>query len=201
MAKSSVQVEIWNSATLAENLKAVAELRIQVFKDFPYLYEGSLEYEKNYLKVYLESPRSLFVAVKDQRTLVGLSSAIPLIEETDPVKAPFQKAGLNLSEIFYFGESVLLNPYRGLGLGHRFFDEREKGALSFGTFKRTCFCAVERPKDHPRRPQGYQPLHEFWKKRGYQIKPELQTHFLWTDIGETHETPKTMTFWMKELVL
>lgn len=198
MAKPSVQVEIWTSKDLAHNLNAVAQLRIQVFKDFPYLYQGSLEYEKNYLKVYLESPRSFFVAVKDHQSLVGLSSAIPLEEETDSVKAPFQKAQMNLSKIFYFGESVLLSEYRGLGLGHRFFDEREKFALSFGTFKWTCFCAVDRPISHPRRPPGYKPLHEFWKRRGYSLRPELQTEFLWQDIDDQHQTAKAMTFWMRE---
>lgn len=198
MQAAAIQVEIWNSKDLSQNLKAAAELRIQVFRDFPYLYEGTIDYEKKYLQVYLESSNSLFVAVKDQERLVGLSSAIPLLDETEQVQAPFKRAQMKLSEIFYFGESVLLSSYRGLGLGHTFFDERERGARSQLGFSKTCFCAVERPADHPLRPPNYKPLHDFWKKRGYSMQAELQTEFSWQDIGETKETFKTMTFWMKE---
>lgn len=198
MSSPGVQVEIWKAADLAKNLKAAAQLRIEVFRDFPYLYEGSFEYESEYLKIYLESERSLFVAVWDQAHLVGLSSAIPLQDENESVKVPFVKAGYNLSDIFYFGESVLLKKYRGLGLGNVFFDEREKGARAAGHFDKTCFCAVERPGDHPLRPKEYKPLHEFWKKRGYSLRPELRTHFSWKDVGESQETAKPMTFWMKE---
>ena len=35
----------------------IAKLRIEIFRDFPYLYDGDFEYEKKYLKVYEESQR------------------------------------------------------------------------------------------------------------------------------------------------
>lgn len=202
MNRSQVQVEIWNSKDLEMNLRSAAELRITVFRDFPYLYDGSFEYESDYLNVYLRSDRSVFVAVKDlgrkDHQLVGLSSAIPLRDENESVKTPFLKAGYDLSEVFYFGESVLLKEYRGLGLGNVFFDAREKEALKYSGYDKTSFCAVERPVDHSMRPVDYKPLHGFWKKRGYEVRPELQTYFSWKDVGVNQETPKLMTFWVKE---
>lgn len=195
MSKPDIQVQIWRAPEIAKNLDAIAGLRIRVFRDFPYLYEGSLDYERKYLQVYLNSPRSVMVAALDSGRPVGLSSAIPLADETADVQAPFLRNDFKLSDVFYFGESILLSEYRGLGLGNVFFDEREKAARGF---RQTCFCAVERPADHPLKPAGYRPLHEFWQKRGYAIRTELQTQFSWTDVGEKQETPKTMTFWMKE---
>lgn len=177
----------------------LAKLRITVFRDFPYLYEGSLDYEKEYLKIYSKSERAFLFAVYDGEKMVGATTCIPLSDETNEVQAAFKNAGSDIGKIFYFGESILLTQYRGLGLGHRFFDEREKHAAGFGTFKTTCFCSVERI-NHPAQPADYRPNDAFWIKRGYHKVPELTTTMEWPDIGETISTPKTMIFWTKEIV-
>jgi len=178
----------------------LARLRIAVFRDFPYLYEGTLEYELEYLNTYADADRALLFAVFDGDRMVGATTCIPLADETEEVQAPFRAAGFNLEEVFYFGESILLPEYRGLGLGHRFFDVREAHAASFGAYQLTCFCAVDRPVDHPLRPEGYRPLDMFWAKRGYRLEPGLQTTFSWPDLGETVSTPKTMKFRVRPLI-
>jgi hypothetical protein len=46
-------------------LDDVALLRIEIFCDYPYLYEGDMEYESNYLKTYAEcSDTWLLITVK-----------------------------------------------------------------------------------------------------------------------------------------
>ncbi len=177
----------------------LASLRIAVFRDFPYLYEGSITYEKEYLETYACADRSFLFAVYDGDRMVGATTALPLLDETTDVQQPFRDAGFDLNTIFYFGESILLPEYRGLGLGHRFFDEREAHARQFGQYTVTCFCAVQRPADHPLRPADYQPLDAFWTKRGYQRHPDLQSIFTWPDRGETVSTPKPMLYWMRNL--
>lgn len=177
----------------------LAQLRIAVFRDFPYLYEGSVEYEREYLRTYAASERALLFAVFDAGRMVGATTCIPLADETPEVQAPFRAAGFQLEEVFYFGESILLPEYRGLGLGHRFFDVREAHAAAFGTYRLTCFCAVERPADHPLRPPGYRPLDAFWAKRVYRKEPGLHTEFSWPDLGESVSTPKTMIYWTRPL--
>jgi GNAT superfamily N-acetyltransferase len=177
----------------------LAQLRITVFRAFPYLYEGSVEYEKAYLKTYMQSPQSMLFAVYYNGQMVGATTCIPLKDETEEVQAPFKKAGLDINNIFYFGESILLPEMRGKGLGHRFFDEREAHARSFNTYKKTCFCAVFRPENHPFKPENYRTLDAFWLKRGYQKVPTLQSQFEWTDIGETGSTFKPMLYWMRDL--
>lgn len=177
----------------------LANLRITVFRDFPYLYEGSVDYEMEYLKIYAQAEKALLFAVYDGSKMVGATTCIPLADEAPEVRLPFEKAGLTIDSIFYFGESILLKEYRGLGLGHRFFDEREAHARSFGNFKTTCFCAVDRGENHPLQPENYRPNDAFWLKRGYQKELSLQSTFEWPDINEIVSTPKTMIYWKRAL--
>ena len=184
---------------IGPHIDDLARLRIEVFRAFPYLYEGSLDYEQNYLSTYASSPESLFVLAFDGESVVGVSTGMPMDHETEAFRKPFVEGGWNPARIFYFAESVLLPRYRGQGIGVRFFEEREAYARRLGRFDHCCFCAVERPADHPLRPADYVPLHAFWTRRGYVHHPELRTEFSWRDIGEREESAKPMSFWMKEL--
>jgi GNAT superfamily N-acetyltransferase len=197
MALSIIRLK---GAEIHPYLEALADLRIRVFRDFPYLYDGEREYERRYLQTYASSPQSFFALALDDRAVVGCATGIPMKHETGEFKQPFIDAGYDPETVFYFGESVLLADYRGRGVGVRFFQEREKYARELGRIRHCCFCAVERPRDHPRRPPGYQPLDAFWTRRGYRKAPELTTRYCWRDLDETEESPKPMTFWLKPMV-
>lgn len=194
----SLRVETRDGEALWSALGPLAELRIRVFREFPYLYEGSLAYEEGYLEHYARSPRSRVVLVWDGDRVVGASTVIPLADAQADVQEPFTRAGIDLSGINYFGESVLLREYRGRGFGVRFFELREAHALDHGLGV-CAFCAVERPADHPLRPKDYVPNDAFWAKRGYEKVPELRTTLSWLDLGEKEQTAKPMTFWLKRL--
>ncbi len=185
---------------LVKYIPELAQLRIQVFRDWPYLYDGDLSYEEKYLQTYIKSPDSVIVLAFDGDKVVGASTGIPLKYETDEVKKPFLAAGYDVDKIFYCGESVLISSYRGQGAGVAFFEHREAHAIEIGGFEFSCFCGVQRPDDHPARPDNYVPLDNFWRKRGYEKHPELSTSFNWKELGEDDESPKPMTFWMKKLV-
>jgi GNAT superfamily N-acetyltransferase len=192
-----IRIERWSGAALQQYIPELARLRIEVFRDFPYLYDGDYDYEKKYLQTYIDTPESVIVLALDGNKVVGASTAIPMKYETDQLKKPFIEHGYNLDEVFYCSESVLNKDYRGLGLGVRFFEQREAHAADLGGFKYITFCCVERPLDHPRRPANYVPLDQFWNKRGYVKHPELHTTYSWKDLDDTEETPKPMTFWLK----
>lgn len=194
-----MQVEIVHGKAVTPYIPDLARLRIEVFRAFPYLYEGSADYEATYLSTYAASPESLFVLAFDGGRIVGASTGVPMADETEAFKAPFVAAGLDPERIFYFGESVLLAAYRGRGLGVRFFEEREAYACRLGRFDWCAFCAVERPADHPLRPADYVPLNDFWTKRGYVHRPDLRTTYSWQDVGEAEETAKPMSFWLKRM--
>ncbi len=195
---TDIRIQRLSGEPLRQYIPDLARLRIEVFRDFPYLYDGDYAYEEKYLKTYIDCPDSVIVLAFAGDDIIGASTAIPMKYETDEVKKPFIEHDYNPDEIFYCGESVLDKRYRGLGIGVRFFEEREAHADDLGGFKHICFCCVERPADHPRRPKDYVPLDAFWNKRGYVKHPELTTTYSWKDLDEDKETAKPMTFWLKE---
>ena len=181
------------------HIPALARLRIAVFRDWPYLYEGSQMYEERYLRIYAESRLAAVVLALDGAEVVGASTCLPLTDETDDVQAPFRAAGIAADRVFYFGESVLLRPYRGLGAGVRFFAEREAHARRVSACDIAAFCAVERPADHPARPADAVPLDGFWRRRGFTPAPALTCEMRWKDVGAVEQTAHRLAFWLKSL--
>lgn len=193
-----MEIKTLGGEAILPYLDDLAHLRITVFREFPYLYHGSRDYEMEYLSTYAQGRGSFFVVALEQGEVVGAATGMPLAEETEEVKAPFLKEGWDLGAVFYFGESVLLRAYRGRGIGVRFFSEREGRAAAEG-FSVCAFCAVVRPEDHRRRPPDYVPLDRFWEKRGFAPRPELETRFSWRDLDEEVESAKPMRFWVKPI--
>ncbi|MEY4685331.1 MAG: hypothetical protein RLZ25_1790 [Pseudomonadota bacterium] len=188
-----------SDGTLATHLKDLAQLRIEVFRAFPYLYDGSIEYEMSYLETYTACPESIVVLVLDGDRVVGATTGLPLDAETPEFQRPFIEAGYDPSRIFYCAESVLLPQYRGQGVYPKFFEEREGHARSMVRFDTCAFCCVERPDNHPLRPEDYVPLDRIWSRFGYVKHPELRTSYSWKDVDENQESDKPMVFWLKPL--
>ncbi len=179
-------------------LPALAQLRITIFRAFPYLYEGDMAYESAYLATFAQSRDAIIVAAYDDEMIVGCATGSAIDTNHAEIVAPLRNAGADLRTMFYCSESVLLPSYRGRGLGHAFFDQREAHARAAG-YKHACFCAVIRPDDHPRRPRDYSPLDTFWRARGYAPMPGVVAHLAWKDLDEAAESPKPMQFWSRTL--
>ena len=193
-----MKIAVLRGDALARALPDVARLRIEVFRDWPYLYDGDLTYEERYLQSYRESPEAIVVGAYDGESLVGASTGTPLADHADDFARAFEGSGVALEDVFYGAESVLLPAYRGQGIGHAFFDLREAHARQLG-FTRFCFCAVQRPDDHPARPDTYRPLDAFWRGRGFAPLPRVVATFDWKDTGEAEQTAKPLQFWIKDL--
>lgn len=194
----AVTVRPLTGAALDAALDGVARLRIEVFRAFPYLYDGDLAYERTYLQSYRDSESAVVVGAFEGDTLVGASTAAPLTDHAEDFAAAFAGSGLDLGEVFYCAESVLLPEYRGQGLGHRFFDAREAHARRLG-YKMTAFCGVQRPPDHPLRPIDYAPLDPFWRKRGYLPLEGAVAQYSWKDLDQVEESLKPLQFWIRTL--
>ena len=198
MSPVHLTFETTRGAALHPLLPALARLRIAVFREWPYLYEGDEAHERRYLRAYTDASGAAVVVCRAGDAVVGAATCEPMTQGHAPVRAAFEAAGLDPREYCYFGESVLLPEHRGRGAGVRFFAEREAHARALG-LRHAAFCAVLRDPADPRRPKAYTPLDAFWRNRGYAPRPDLTVTFTWRETGAEAETPHTLSFWLKDL--
>jgi GNAT superfamily N-acetyltransferase len=193
-----VEVRALQGAELEAHLEDVARLRIAVFRDWPYLYDGTLTYERDYLATYRNNPGALLVGAFDAGVLVGASTSTLMEDHAEAFQAPLAQIDVPVGRILYGAESVLLPAYRGQGLGHRFLDLREEHARAHGR-SHVAFCSVLRGNDHPARPNTYRTNDAFWLGRGYAPLQGVMAEFSWKDVGDAGESVKPLQFWMKAL--
>ena len=74
------------------HVSALARLRRIVFRDWPYLYDGDDAYEAEYLATYARCPQAALAIAWNGAEPVGMSSCLPLRDETGNVVAPFRAA-------------------------------------------------------------------------------------------------------------
>ncbi len=193
----SLTIREYRGAQIAAMVEPFAGLRMTVFRDWPYLYDGDPDYERRYLADYARSD-SLMVAAFDGDTLVGGSTGLPLSDHSE-VAADLEKAlPIDVKNVYYCAESVMLESGRGQGAYRSFFALREAHAKLIGCTY-AIFCAVIRPDNHPMRPVAAMPLDPVWRHFGYAPLDGVTTTIRWRDIGEAMETPKSLKVWIKPL--
>jgi GNAT superfamily N-acetyltransferase len=199
VSADAIDVRRFVGVEIAAHLDALATLRIEIFRAFPYLYDGDRSYEERYLRTYVRARGSIaLIAFAPDGCVVGASTGAPLVAEPHETSAPFEATGEAIERIFYCGESLVRPAYRGRGIYRRFLEQRETFARETG-FAVCAFCAVDRPADHPARPHDYEPLDTIWEAFGYRKRSDLVARYAWKDCGDVHESEKPMIFWTKEL--
>lgn len=193
-----IETRVLTGAALDAALDDLAQLRITVFRAWPYLYDGDLAYERSYLSTYRDSDAAILVGAFDGARLVGASTGTPMADHAEDFAVALKDTGIPVEDIFYCAESVLLPEYRGQGVGHAFFDAREAHARALGC-THSAFCGVVRRQDHPRRPTDYRPLDAFWRKRGYAPVEGALARYRWKDLDQPAETEHDLQFWMRVL--
>jgi GNAT superfamily N-acetyltransferase len=194
-----MRIEAFSGNDARKYFMDIANLRIDTFKDFPYLYEGSLEVEKEYLESYFASKTSVVILVFDGNKIVGFSNSIPLEEEMDEITMPFKEKNIDLRKYLYVGEVIIRKTYRGKGILRKFFEHHEKVASQNGREKLT-FMTVERAPNHPERPKNYRTLEPIWQHFGCYKLNNIKVVIPWDRIDTKKEEPNYLEIWEKEVL-
>ena len=202
----SFNTQLFTGPEILPHIDALAKLRIQIFREYPYIYDGDMAYEQHYLNKFV-SAKDSFIAVlfesekqqnpqKDNK-VIGALTGLPLSLEDTHLKKPWRDGQQKIENIYYFSEILLLPEYRGKGLGRKLFEQGEAWVADKKSFAYFTLATVIRPNDHQLRPTGYQSLDPFWQRLGYQPRYDLIATIPWQDLNEAQESHKPMLFWEK----
>jgi GNAT superfamily N-acetyltransferase len=195
----AITEHVLTGAAIAEALDDLATLRLDIFPEYPYLYEGRREDELTYLGSYVAAPDACVILAYDGLTVVGAATGIPLIHEDTRVIGAFNGTSFPLIETYYVGELLFRQAYRNCGLGRKLLDRLERQVRSLGRYRRITCATVERPDEHPLRPRDYIPITRFLARTGFARLSGVTTHFRWRETdGVRRNHP--MQFWIKELI-
>ena len=191
--------QLLTGTAIADGLDDVATLRLDIFPEYPYLYQGRREDELKYLDTYAEAPDACVILAYDGHAVIGAVAGMPLIHEDAQMHDAFAGTAFPLNEAYYIGELLFRLGYRKCGLGQKLLAQQESHIRSLGRYHTLTCATVERPDDHPLRPRDYIPITRFLARTGFVRLPGVTTHFMWRETdGVKRDHP--MQFWSKELV-
>ena len=194
-----IRLETFVGAAVHRYLPALVGLRVEIFRGWPYLYDGSVGAERVEAGPIATSPGAALVAAFDGDEVVGCSTCLPLADEGGYMTRPFADAGLNPADYCYFSESLLRPACRGQGIGVQFFERREAHARTLPGVTMAAFCAVRRPPDHPLRPADARPLDDFWRHGGFAPLPEVVVRMRWKQVDTADRVDNLLDVWAKRL--
>ncbi len=197
--KQQIQITVLKGSEIIPYIPQLAHLRITIFHEYPYLYEGNLSYEEEYLRMYSQSQNSMLVIAQDHDQVIGAITGVPIADSMEEITDLFREKKMPTDGVYYLGEIVLLKEYRKKNLGYAMYKEFEKAVKSFKAYNKLALCEIDRSGTNLKKPDDYTSLDSFWTRQGFIKHPNLVAHFTYMEIGEEEETLHPMVFWSKEL--
>lgn len=198
-----LSIEILIGKDSNDYIEKISQLRIEAFKEYPYLYQGELAYEKQYVRGYTTDSKAMIAIAKLDGTIAGISSGIPLISESEIVsdaKKIFSAQKINISDYYYYGEIIILPEFRSQGNASKLYSAQDELIKSWG-FKYACILTVVREEDHPLKPKDYKSPDKMWEHFGF-FRNNLTTKHHWPTIQSDMsvvDIDNILEFWTKKL--
>jgi GNAT superfamily N-acetyltransferase len=198
-----IEIEQYSGESLPAGMGVLAEFRLQFFREFPYLYAGTEEGEREHMSEYIANPTARLLLAKDRDyagKVVGVAMGTLLSTETEilcQIGGSLPKLGIVPERFYYFGEMIFDPEYRRRGIGKQMLEQlksvgREQGADRFG------FLAVVRERNDTRRPAEYVDSENIFQKFGFD-KTDIYVSFEWSTIqgdGTWRQCPNQLALWI-----
>jgi len=190
-------LKCFSGAEIEPFIPQIGALRIGMFREFPYLYEGNLESEIAYLQHLTSQQAETLLLFKDN-AIVGFMNAMPLANAEEAVQKPFIEAGHTLSDYCYVGELMVLPAYRTAQLINTCCAHYEQYARTH-KYTFAIFITIDRPDNHPAKPSGYRPLEPLWRRLGFELIPDMKIESDWQQVDTQKREQNTLSLWRKRI--
>ncbi len=195
-----IQYKLYRGAEILPIAKDLATLRVTIFRDYPYLYEGSVEEDMHYTSSIAQSESAFVILALDDDKVVGALTAYEMEESEAEVREPYSTTEYASYRSCYIGETLLLPHYQGRGgVGIRLY-KRGEAIIREEGYEAVVVCTVDRASDDCRRPESYHDVNVTLRKLGFEVIPDLKATFWWREIGGgDEERENKMSYLVKTL--
>lgn len=180
------------------SLEAIASLRLDIFREYPYLYEGLRDDELRYLRSYAEKPGACVILVEDAGKTIGAATGMPLKHEDQHLLDSFAGTAHLIDKSYYVGELLFYRDYRHRGFGSRLLARIEEYVRSLGPYSHLVCMTVMRPPDHLLCPADYAPIERFLARTGFVPMAGITSTIAWREIDGVRRD-HLLQFWRKDL--
>lgn len=180
----------------------IAQQRIAGYREYPYLYEGTMAEEISYITWLVACPSSATAVAYYGSEPVGFVGGISVIDFDEHFKGSiemFKQAHINPDKFYYLTDVIVTPEHRGHQLGIRLFKALEYYAKSL-SYTHSC-CVTESHESHPLKPGNYKPIDTMLIQLKYQ-KTLMAMRFSWVTRQKETESiiqEHTLTYWIKDL--
>lgn len=195
-----MEYKVYRDENTIEKFQFLAQIRLEEFVKFPYLYQGSMAEEKEYAKEY-QVPGAILITCSVAGEDIGVISGYPYQwnqGKSAEVEAELATMGIAMDEIYYIGEVILIEKYRNRGIG------KQLEKMLVDTIKKdyqyALVITVERSLDDPDRPEGYHYKNGLREGTGFKrLKNEIIYHWPVKRKSGIREEENVVSVWVKPI--
>lgn len=195
--QSSIVIEVLKGNEVIPYLKKWIEIRLLFYKDYPYLYDGTMEGEEHYLRMYSNSENTLLVMAKRGEEIIGAVIGLPLPESPEENKDAFQEAGMLQEELFYLGDSIVTKEFKTSNVQEQMYHKFESAVKHLEKYRGIVVCEIERDVNDPKKVANDTFYELAWNNRGFIKEPNQTVLFSWQEIDDVESSDHRMVFWRK----
>ncbi|MDQ2994889.1 MAG: hypothetical protein M3R00_08120 [Pseudomonadota bacterium] len=169
MSANVITIETFSGVAARPYVDDLARLRLDAFKEYPYLYAGNLETEITYTMPYAEIDKAMITVAYVNNRLAGLTTGMPVDCDSlmvNDIKKILVERGDTPTYYYYYGELIVLSEFEGRGLGQKLYETQDALIQSQG-FTHVCQITSLREEHHPLKPSNYRSLDDYWQKLGF----------------------------------
>lgn len=175
----------------------ISKIRLVGFEERPYLYNGNMEKEEEYVSGYSSTDQSALFLAYNTNKIVGFLIASPLADYCElastNIQEIFNAHNIPLKDFYYCGEIIVLPQHRNIGVAQKIFAEVEKVAKQLG---RKYLCLMTIKSEHQT------PDNIGFAKFGFDVKKSVKVIYKWPMLDESGKLTNAehkMSFWTKQI--